>query len=264
MKEYRLENSPIVYYVSDNGHKDWALFLHAAFVDHRMFDPQTECFREKFNVIVPDIIGHGLSVQTRKGDGIEKMSAWIYGILQKHGISKIHIAGVSIGAVLAQDFANKYPQCVASLACFGGYDINNFDAKIQKENGSAQMFMMLKALISVKWFAEANKKISAYTPEARQTFYEMNIQFPKRSFMYLAGLNGMVNVCKTGARDYPLLIGCGEHDAPLAHAAMNMWKETEQSAEVVVFSGAGHCANMDVPEDFNRILMDFMSKVQKS
>lgn len=262
MKEYRLDNSPIVYYVSDNGHKDWVMFLHAAFVDHRMFDTQIPSFQEKFNVIVPDAIGHGASLQTQKGDGIEKMSKWIYEILQKHGIAKIHLAGVSIGAVLAQDFANKYPQCVASLACFGGYDINNFDAKMQKENGSAQMFMMLKALVSVKWFAEANKKISAYTPEAQQAFYEMNIRFPKKSFMYLAGLNGMVNVCKTGERNYPLLIGCGEHDVPLAHAAVNMWKDMEPRAEVAVIPGAGHCANMDVPERFNQTLMEFMDKAE--
>lgn len=262
MKEYRLDNSPIVYYVSDNGHKSWVMFLHAAFADHRMFDTQIDSFGEKFNVIVPDLIGHGASVQTQKGDGIGKMSKRIYEILQKHAIAKIHLAGVSIGAVLAQDFANKYPQCVASLACFGGYDINNFDSKMQRENGSAQMFMMLKALVSVKWFAEANKKISAYTPEAQQAFYEMNIRFPKKSFMYLAGLNGMVNVCKTGERGYPLLIGCGEHDVPMAHAAVNMWKETESRAEVAVIPGAGHCANMDVPERFNQTLMEFMNKAE--
>lgn len=72
----------------------------------------------------------------------------------------------------------------------------------------------------------------------------------------------MVNVCKTGERNYPLLIGCGEHDVPLAHAAVNMWKETENRAEVAVIPGAGHCANMDVPERFNQTLMEFMNKAE--
>ena len=40
----------------------------------------------------------------------------------------------SLGAVLAQNFADRYPEAVQSLACFGGYDINNFDAEIQKKN----------------------------------------------------------------------------------------------------------------------------------
>lgn len=37
-----------------------------------------------------------------------------------------------IGAILIQDFANKFPDKVASLCCIGGYDINNFDPALQK------------------------------------------------------------------------------------------------------------------------------------
>lgn len=257
MKKHRLENSPIVYYMSENNHKEWVLYLHAAFVNYNMFKEQIVYFESKYNVMTLDIIGHGESTDTKKGDGIDKMSKWIYEILKNHKIDKIHIVGVSVGSVLAQDFANKYPQCVKSLACFGGYDINNFDPKMQKENGSAQMFMMMKALVSVKWFAKANKKISAYTQKAQDDFYEMNIQFPKKSFMFLAGINSMVNVCKTKTRNYPLLIGCGEHDIPMEHTAVKMWKDTEPDASVVILEGAGHCANMDVPDLFNNTLHKF-------
>ncbi len=47
-------------------------------------------------------------------------------------IKKIHIVGISLDAVLAQDFANRYPEAVNSLACFGRYDMNHFDKKMQK------------------------------------------------------------------------------------------------------------------------------------
>ena len=120
--------------------------------------------------------------------------------------------------------------------------------------------MMLKAIFSVKWFAEDNKKISAYTAKAQDEFYEMNIQFPKKSFMYLAGLNKMVNVCKPEPRNYPLLIGCGEYDIPMELTAGEMWKNTEQDASVAIFDGAGHCVNMDVPDKFNKILKEFLEK----
>ena len=81
------------------------------------------------------------------------MSSWINKILKTEKIEKIHIVGISLGAVLAQDFANQYPEAVQSLACFGGYDINNFDVKMQKENSASQILMMLKAIFSIKWFA---------------------------------------------------------------------------------------------------------------
>lgn len=264
MQKFYLAHSPIVYYISGKERREWVLFLHAAFVNHEMFYKQAAYFADKYNVLLVDIIGHGCSVNTKKGDSLDKMSAWIYDILQKEEIEKIHVAGISLGAVLAQDFANHYPEKVGSLACFGGYDINNFDKTMQGENTASQMLMMLKAFVSIKWFAQANKKISAYSTQAQNDFYEMNIQFPKKSFLYLASLNGMVNVHPTKKRDYPLLIGCGKYDIPMELQAVEMWKKSEPEAKTVIFDNAGHCVNMDAPEEFNRVMEAFWQSAPQS
>lgn len=257
MKQYKLKSSPIVYYISGTEHKEWVLFLHAAFVNHNMFRTQIEYFRNQYNVLTLDVIGHGNSTDTRKGDSIDKMSAWISEILKRENINKVHIVGISLGAVLAQDFVNQFPKAVQSLACFGGYDINNFDAKLQKGNNAVQTLMMLKAVFSTKWFAKSNKKISAYTEQAQNDFFDMNIEFSKKSFRYLASLNTMVNVRQATPRKYPLLIGCGRHDIPMELSAVEMWKKNEPGCKVVIFEGAGHCVNMDVPQQFNQILEKF-------
>ena len=257
MQSFRADNSPITYYISGRDHREWVLFLHAAFVDHRMFDAQTAYFKDSYNVLAVDLIGHGQSTDTRRGDSINKMSLWIYNILKKEKIEKVHIVGVSLGAVLAQDFANRYPAAVSSLACFGGYDINHFDPGMQKENFASQMLMMLKALVSIKWFARANRKISAYTQQAQDQFYAMNIRFPKRSFQYLSSLGSMVNRQETAPRTYPLLIGCGKYDLPMELSAVEMWKKAEPQSRMVIFDDAGHCVNMDVPQKFNEVLQDF-------
>lgn len=258
MQKKRLKNSPVVYYVSRRTPgADWICFLHAAFVDHGMFQKQIAHFKAEFNILAVDIIGHGESTRTEKGDGIDKMSEWIMAIVNAEKIDKMHITGVSLGAVLAQDFANNYPGAVKSLACFGGYDINNFDAKIQQKNGAAQMLMMLKALVSIKWFAKANKKISAHTENAQNEFYKMNIRFKKKSFMYMAGLSGMVNKHQTAARSYPLLIGCGEYDIPMELEAVEMWRCSEPECRAVIFENAGHCVNMDAPRRFNETMEAF-------
>lgn len=258
MREYHLEGSPIVYYISGKEKTEWILFLHAAFVDHKMFQRQIDYFRDQYNILTLDIIGHGKSTKAQKGDRIDQMSAWINSILKTEKIQKLHIVGISLGAVLAQDFANQYPEAVQSLACFGGYDINNFDAKMQKENSASQMLLMLKAIFSIKWFAKSTQKISAYTPQAQKEFYEMNIQFPKKSFRYLASLSSMVNTRQTTPRKYPLLIGCGEHDIPTELSAVEMWKKNEPECSVTIFKGAGHCVNMDTPDQFNSALEKFL------
>ncbi len=263
MKQCKLQNSPIVYYVSGNEHAEWALFLHAAFVNHSMFNAQVEYFKDRYNVLTLDVIGHGNSTDTKKGDGIDGMSEWISEILKREGIDRVHVVGVSLGAVLAQDLAGRFPEAVQSLACFGGYDINRFDVKMQRENGAAQMLMMLRAVFSVKWFARSNKKISAYTERAQEEFYEMNLGFPKKSFMYLATLNTMINARQPSPHDYPLLIGCGQHDIPQELSAVEAWKKNEPECKTVIFPGAGHCVNMDVPQEFNKILEEFWTNGER-
>lgn len=259
MKTLCLENTPITYYIDDSANNDWVVFLHAAFVDHRMFEKQFDYFSGKYNLLAVDILGHGNSTHARKGDTIEQMSYWIDQIFQKHNIHAAHFVGVSLGTVFIQDFANRYENKVLSLACFGGYDINNFDIKRQKANSKGQMKMMLKALVSIKWFAKANKKISAYTSEAQEEFYKLNIQFKKSSFRHLAKLQKLVNKYPQKKRQYKLLVGCGEHDVPMEIEIVNEWAASE-NCDKAILQGAGHCANMDKPEEFNMRLENFLQK----
>lgn len=261
MIEKKLDNSPIHYYISETKGEQTILFVHAAFADHSQYDKQAGYFTDKFTVITLDLIGHGKSVTATKGAGIEKTSDYIRQILITENIEKVHLVGVSIGAILIQDFANFYPEMTASLSCFGGYDINNFCASLQKGNNKAQILMMLKAMLSIKWFAQSNKLISAYTPQAQEAFYHMNIRFRKKSFMYLAGLNCLVNKHITAERHYPLLIGCGDKDIPMQLKATEQWHHDEPKSCFKIFKNAGHLVNMDVPDEFNEALERFIKEM---
>ena len=254
IQEKRLENTPIYYWICGKKDAESILFIHAAFADHTSFDEQVNYFSSNYHVITLDLIGHGKSLDTQKGDGIDKTADYIYKILIAEGIDKIHLAGVSLGAVLVQDFANKFPERVASLCCIGGYDINHFDPAMQKENSSQQIKMMLKALISIKWFSESNKKISAISLAAQENFYQMNIRFKKSSFRYLAGLSNLVNQSQAKPRIYPLFVGCGAQDIPMAIEVCKQWHTYEPESKLVIFENAGHLVNMDTPEAFNKIL----------
>ena len=75
--------------------------------------------------------------------------------------------------------------------------------------------------------------------------------------MFLATLNRMVNKYKTGHREYPLLIGCGKLDIPMELEAVKAWKSSEPDCTVVLFENAGHCVNMDVPQEFNKTMEEF-------
>lgn len=95
---------------------------------------------------------------------------------------------------------------MASLACFDAYDIMRPDPEPIEVNGAAQMAMVGKALVSVRWFAGANKAISAHTDQAQKEFYELNLGFPKRSLRHLAALGKLVGKHEPRPRPYPHLV----------------------------------------------------------
>ena len=259
MIEKNLPDTPIHYWIKEKKSAESILFVHAAFADHTSFDEQVEFFAKDYQVITLDLIGHGKSVITQKGDSISKTADYIYKILEIEEINKVHLVGVSIGAILIQDFANKFPDQVASLCCIGGYNINHFDPALQKENSGEQVKMMLKAIVSIKWFAKSNKLISVVTTQAQEKFYQMNIRFKKRSFIYLLRLSELINKYQTTHRNYPIMIGYGTYDIPMAIKAANMWHEREPMSKLIAFENAGHLANMDTPKEFNEKLIRFLT-----
>ena len=54
-----------------------------------------------------------------------------------------------------------------------------------------------------------------------------------------------------------MLIGCGKFDIPMELEVIKAWKDREPDCTVVLFENAGHCVNMDVPQEFNKTMEEF-------
>lgn len=252
-------NTPVHYYVTGDNNDSCIVFLHSAFSNHRLFDKQVQYFAPNHKVITVDLLGHGKSQNIKTKDTIADSSSHINTILQMENIKNCHIVGVSIGSLVAQDFANKFPDKVLSLFSLGGYDINNYDAGLQKASQKQQAGFLLKAVISIKWFSKSNANVSVITKEAKQEFYNMNCDFRRSSFRYMAGLTTIMNRYNITERKYPLLIAYGEKDNPLAIKASETWHLSEPASILKCIPDAGHCANMDNPASFNETLNSFIN-----
>lgn len=249
MIEQKLSNNSIHYWTNTGNFDKCIVFLHPAFADHTCFDEQIAHFGSSYKVIALDLIGHGASIG--KGN-ITETSDVIAALLEKESILKTNLVGVSIGAVLAADFANKYSDKVASLCCVGGYDINNFDQNLQLKNNGEHLKILMAAFFSRKRFAEMCKRF-VETPEAKEKVYQMALRFKKKSVRHLSNLGKLINQQKTPVRDYPLLIAVGEFENGGLEASQQ-WHKHEPNSIYVVFKGAGHIANLDDPKTFNQEL----------
>ena len=61
-------------------------------------------------------------------------------------------------------------------------------------------------------------------------------------------------------KNYPLLILSGDKDIELAKSMSKKWHDSEPTSKFHMIENAGHCANMDDPNKFNRIVMSFIKQ----
>ncbi len=105
-----------IYYKTYGDNKGVPLVLiHGLGADHLMWKPQIKKYTSKgFYLIVPDLRGHGKSCAVDVFT-IEDCADDIALILDKLGIKRAVLVGVSLGGIIAQQFAYDYANRVSKL-----------------------------------------------------------------------------------------------------------------------------------------------------
>ena len=76
----------------------------------------------------------------------------------------------------------------------------------------------------------------------------------------MPGLRQVVQDRKQDKPPYPTLILTGEFDIDLAHRMAKAWNANVDNSEYKIIKGAGHCANLDKPLEFNELLKEFIDR----
>lgn len=258
-KTIPIQGTEIHYFSNDKQDTESILFLHPAFSDHSCFDNQIDFFAEHFKVITVDLLGHGLSSVGKSKDKIDQSAKHLNEILLKENIKKIHIVGVSMGSLLARDFAVKFPLKTLSVTALGGYDINHIYPEINKAQRKEMSKWLFKVLFSMSAFRRYAASISVIKEEEQANFYKSTKGFTRKSFMVMSALENIVAERERNIRSYPLLILSGEKDNELALSVARKWHDKESESRFYIIKNAGHCANMDNPIEFNKTILDFIT-----
>jgi len=91
------------------------LLLHSLGTTLHVWDEQASALSRGFRVIRPDLRGHGLSQVTPGPYTIDAMAEDVLAVLDALGVARAHVAGLSIGGMVAQALAAKAPFRVLSL-----------------------------------------------------------------------------------------------------------------------------------------------------
>ncbi len=248
----------IHYFGSGDKGKEAIVFLHPAFGDHRCFAKQIDPFAENYRVLTMDLLGHGLSQVGKAKDKLDSSAQHIEEIFESTGIKRAHVVGVSMGSLIAQDFAIKHPQRVLSLTVLGGYDITKENKELARAQRKELGKWLFKMVFSMNAFRKYVASVSLVDKKEQARFYESARLFTRRSFIVMSGLGKLIGQRENGRLPLPLLILVGEKDLALALKTSAQWHAEVKDSRFYVIENAGHCANMDNPAKFNEVLLNFI------
>ncbi len=257
-KKIVLDGYEIHYYVSGIKNGDLIVFLHPAFSDHHAFDQQINYFSKNYRIITIDLIGHGLSKANKSIDRIDASANHINEIIEIEGFKDTHLVGVSMGSLIAQYFALKYPKKTKSLTALGGYNINKDNKEVAKAQRNSNFGLISRAIFSMKSFRKQTAKIITKTKNGEALFYESTKYYERKSFIVMQGLQNVIKNRENIRPNYPILILTGEFDIELSQKIAKEWSNELDNSEYCIIKNAGHCANIDKPDDFNKLVEQFI------
>ncbi len=91
------------------------VLIHALGVDRRMWAQQVPVFAEGRQVLAYDVRGHGRSDKPAGPYTLEALADDLRGLLDSLGIQRASLLGISMGGMIAQTFALRYPDQVDLL-----------------------------------------------------------------------------------------------------------------------------------------------------
>jgi len=95
------------------------VFLHGAGMDHTIWVMPARYFaRHGFDVVAPDLPGHGLS-DGPPLESVDAMAAWLETLLETLDVQRAAVVGHSLGSLVASAFAARCPRSVTALVLLG-------------------------------------------------------------------------------------------------------------------------------------------------
>ncbi len=240
------------------------ILIHGGYLDHRMWDDQAAVLANTHRVVRYDVRFHGRSPSEEIpfSDMVD-----LGALMDSLGIPSASIVGLSMGGQIAVDFALMHPERVESLVLvapglsgfpFGSTELRAYMEAITDAIGREDFPEMIEVFARY-WCDGPERTPEEVDPEVRSRVLEMLAGSRERW-----GRSPLVQQLDPPAMDRvssihaPTLLVVGSVDMPdiqdvVAHLAASI-----PGAVRVDIPGVAHMVNLEAPERFNEILLEFL------
>ena len=253
------------YHIYENPEStEWATLIHGAGGSSTIWYKQIKSYRKNFNVLCIDLRGHGDSKQVKwkKGDSFHHISEDIIEVLDHLEIESTHFVGISLGTIVIQTLAKNHSHRVKSMILGGaiiGLDIRT------------KFFIMLgnmvKYIIPYLWLyrifawiimpkSRHQESRLAFVTQAKRMCQKEFIRWIKLTKALNPYLRRLQSVCE----GIPTLFVMGDEDYLFLEAIKELVNK-QPDLKLECIENSGHVCNIDQPELFNTITIDFIKQM---
>jgi len=234
------------------------VLVHPNPFDHTIWRYQMARFSLWFRVIAMDLRGYGRSDRTTDCS-IRTMSDDVAGLLDHLGIAQAIVVGLSVGGIIAQEFAVDHPDRLRALVVAGcsasGAEVQEFmDARIEgygTQKLEEYYDVHLRSLTAPEF---PGTRLGAYLLE---TFRERGPTLRKEPLVAIYRAIKAWSVReRLGQVGVPAVYIAGEHDP--ARATTQAASRLVPGAQFYQIPGAGHACCLEAPDEFDRVVLDFL------
>jgi 3-oxoadipate enol-lactonase len=234
-----------------------------------MWDDQFDEFARQYRVIRFDVRNHGLS----KGipdtfphyEDLRKLFDHL-------GLDKAAVLGLSLGGRIAIDFDIVHPDRVSAMVLAApGTSGFQFTSEVSKRNNERMQKAFSEGDIDTaieyfqrSWTDGPSREPDEVDPTVREKVRCLALGTIRgwESQSVMTELDPPA-IDRLGKIRTPTLAVMGDLDMPGIHTIVDRIMRNVPGAEEVVIPGTAHMLNMEKPEEFNRAVLDFLSRIIK-
>ncbi len=257
-------NGARMYYESA-GSGDAVVFVHAGVADSRMWAGQVGAFAQRYRVICPDLRGFG---QTSAPPMPFTHHDDLKALLDALGVGTVAaIIGCSNGGRVSMNFTLANPDRVQKLVMVcsapGGFAPENFvPAKLDMESYEAEQAGDLEKAARIGaqlWLAGAERPVDQVDQDKLELVYEMTMIALKKGQAGVGDEQSMTPpaIDRLSEIRVPTLVIVGDYDEPMASLAAPVMEKGIPDVRVVHLP-TGHLPSLEIPDEFNRVVLGFV------
>jgi pimeloyl-ACP methyl ester carboxylesterase len=243
------------------------IFFHAFPLNQTIWDEQVAAIRKQYRVITFDWRGFGNS--TRQSDEPIQMSQLATDareLLRHLSIEKAVIVGLSMGGYAALAFYRAYPDAVLALVLADTRATLDAPEARERRFQSAEKAEREGATAIAKDVVPALLGNTALSTKPELVNRVGAMVVATSPVTIAAGQRGMA--ARQDSTDLlaqincPALVIIGEEDKLSSITEAEFTRNGIAGAKLAVIERAGHLSNMEQPEEFNRVLLDFLGSLK--